>query len=293
MSQNRFVFVAPMRNASATLGQMLASIVAQSYDRWRIVLVDDASDPAEVTREAETITRWRNVMRDDGPTPRVHVTWNATRLWETANVLRGVFACEPDEIVCRIDADDVLCDVDALTILDGAYRAQGCDAAWTMHRWGFSDRNISGPMPQDADPHTFPWRASHMKTFRRRLLDGVPYENFTNMDGELVRRCGDQALYLPVLKRATNRVFVPRVLYRYNIVDVPETYQTDDAKFQKAEAEFIRARGYVSEGQPWEERLGLQTQQIPAMFCEHANEVPHTCPCSTGCYCKSHTCRIR
>lgn len=28
-----------------------------------------------------------------------------------------------------------------------------------------------------------------------------------------------------------------------------------------------------------------------AVFCEHANEVPTKCPCPTGCYCKSHTCK--
>jgi hypothetical protein len=27
------------------------------------------------------------------------------------------------------------------------------------------------------------------------------------------------------------------------------------------------------------------------VFCEHANEVPSTCPCEARCYCKSHTCR--
>lgn len=27
-----------------------------------------------------------------------------------------------------------------------------------------------------------------------------------------------------------------------------------------------------------------------AFMCEHANECPHVCPCSAGCYCKSHTC---
>jgi len=29
------------------------------------------------------------------------------------------------------------------------------------------------------------------------------------------------------------------------------------------------------------------------MNCEHANEVPHICPCSSGCYCKSNTCAER
>lgn len=33
--------------------------------------------------------------------------------------------------------------------------------------------------------------------------------------------------------------------------------------------------------------------EIPAMFCEHANEAPGACPCPSNCYCKSHTCRPR
>lgn len=28
-----------------------------------------------------------------------------------------------------------------------------------------------------------------------------------------------------------------------------------------------------------------------ALFCEHANECPHICPCRSNCYCKQHTCR--
>lgn len=28
-----------------------------------------------------------------------------------------------------------------------------------------------------------------------------------------------------------------------------------------------------------------------AMFCDHANEVPMSCPCDSECYCKEHTCR--
>lgn len=30
-----------------------------------------------------------------------------------------------------------------------------------------------------------------------------------------------------------------------------------------------------------------------AVFCGHANEVPMSCPCGAGCYCRSHTCKGR
>ncbi len=34
-------------------------------------------------------------------------------------------------------------------------------------------------------------------------------------------------------------------------------------------------------------------EQTPAVYCDHANEVPCTCPCANNCYCKSYTCRSR
>lgn len=34
-------------------------------------------------------------------------------------------------------------------------------------------------------------------------------------------------------------------------------------------------------------------QRRSAVFCEHANEMPHRCPCPPDCYCKEHSCRDR
>lgn len=261
--ENRFCFIAPMWNASAYVGQMLASIVGQSYSNWKVILIDDVSDKHEAMRQNEIINSWRDLIQPgwrgmnltEPAKTKIEVIWNDEKKWEVANVLRGISMCEDDDVICRIDADDALCDLDALRILNSTYNMQQCDVAWSMHRWGFSDKNISGPMPRDANPYTWPWCASHLKTFRKNLINGIPYENFTNMNGDLVRRCGDQAIYLPVLSRAKHRVFIPRALYRYTINDVPETYQTDDAKFQKTEAEFIRARGFVSQGNSWEQHF--------------------------------------
>jgi glycosyltransferase involved in cell wall biosynthesis len=251
MTDNTFVFVAPMRNASATVGQMLASIVGQSYHNWRIILIDDASDHHEVVKEVEVINRWR-AMVTPGWVPnmivhdKIDVVWNDDRLWEVANVLKGISMCEDEDVVCRIDGDDYLTDLDALAILNVIYNQTGADALWTAHRWALSDKNISGPMPEGAvDVYKHPWVSSHLKTFRKRLINGVNDVNFRGPDGEYVRRAGDQALYLPILHQATKRGFVPRVFYHYTIKDEPATYQTPDARFQRDEAVFLRQRGYV------------------------------------------------
>jgi glycosyltransferase involved in cell wall biosynthesis len=251
---NRFVFVAPMYNASTYVGQMLASIVGQSYTNWKVILIDDVSDPHEVMKEKEIIERWQRLVDPGQPESRIQVIWNDEKKWEVANVLHGIGMCEDDDIVCRIDADDWLTELDALAIISAAYTQLGVDCLWTAHRWGFSDKNISGPMPPDADPYKHQWVTSHLKTFRKHLINGVPYKNFTNMNDDLVRRAGDQSLYLPILHNARRRAFLPRVMYHYTIDEQGgAVYQTDDAKFQKAEADFLRARGYIAQGKAWEE----------------------------------------
>lgn len=230
-----------MYNASATLPRMLHSLFGQSYDEWKVVLIDDVSSQDEADSCHRTIEAFRRLHPG-----RVDVTWNTEKRWEVANVLEGLRRCESDDIVCRIDADDWLTDLDALAIIDSAYRQTGCDALWTAHRWGFSDKNISGPMDRDADPYTHPWVSSHLKTWRMRLSEGINDTNYRGEDGEYIKRAGDQAVYLPVLARSTNRVFLPRCTYHYTIDDVPQTYQTSDARFQRDEALFLRARGYVA-----------------------------------------------
>lgn len=231
-----------MFNASATLPRMLHSVYGQSYDNWRIELIDDMSSDVEHDSYLEAFQVFRSLETHD---TRLHYTFNKEKKWEVANVLHGISRCKDDDIVCRLDADDWLTDLDALAIIDQCYQQTGCDALWTAHRWGFSDRNISGPLPDGADPYKHPWVTSHMKTFRKRLINDVPDVNFRGEDGNYVRRAGDQAIYLPVLRNAQKRVFLPRVMYHYTINDVPETYQTPDARFQRDEAEFLRRRGYV------------------------------------------------
>ena len=248
--ENRFIFVAPMYNASATVGQMLASVVGQSYSNWRVILIDDVSSQDEVVKQHETIKGWKRILHEgEGGLPeekhKIVTVWNDSKKWEVANVLTGIGMCEDDDIVCRLDADDWLTDLDALKMLNALYNASGADALWTAHRWGFTDKNISGPMPPDADPYRHPWVSSHLKTFRKRLINGVADANFRGEDGGYIRRAGDQAIYLPVLHQTKKRAFVSRVMYHYHIHDVPETYQTDDARFQRDEALFLRQRGFV------------------------------------------------
>jgi hypothetical protein len=178
---------------------------------------------------------------------RLSVTSNTEKMWEIRNIVEGLKECETNDIICRLDGDDWLCDSDALTIIDHKYKTTGCDVLWTSHRWAFSDHNISGPLPKDANPYKHPWVSSHLKTFRKRLIEDVKDINFRGEDGQYFKRIGDQTIYLPVLhKAAGNWHYEPIVAYHYTIDMNPQTFQTEDAKFQRSEGEFLRSRGYVN-----------------------------------------------
>jgi glycosyltransferase involved in cell wall biosynthesis len=236
---NKFAFIVPVYNAEKTIQQMLLSVISQSYPNWRLIIRDDMSTDG-------TVQFIKNFVNGFGLHNRVSLTVNQEKHWEVRNIVEALKEIEDDEIVCRLDGDDWLSDLDTLAILNARYNQLDVDAIWTAHRWGFSNQNISGPLPHDADPYNHPWVSSHFKTFKKHLVSEVKDENFRGQDGEYFKRIGDQALYLPVLHQARGRWhFEPMVAYHYTINMKPETFQTDDAIFQRKEAEFLRIRGFI------------------------------------------------
>jgi glycosyltransferase involved in cell wall biosynthesis len=239
----KFAFAIPTRNSTKTLTKTLVSLAGQSYDNWRAVIVDDCSTD-------ETVLQIQHNAKDLSIANKLTIIRNETRSWEIVNTLKALEQIQPDEIVCRLDLDDYLCDLNVLEIIARRYaKDPELDALWTAHRWfdsnGITTMNISGPMPQGADPYKHPWVSSHLKTFRRSLLTGVSDANYRAKDGEYFKRIGDQTFMLPALAKARKHEFLPIAAYAYFCPMDPGNFQTDDAKFQKEEADYLRARGFV------------------------------------------------
>lgn len=243
---------------------MLMSVFLQTHDNWLILIRDDMSTDGTVEKIKEVClhngiasrvrSKEGDAKRGHGKLPymvedcKVVVDVNDEKFWEVKNVLSMIRddLVREDDIICRLDGDDFLCNLCALQDINVAYEQSGAECLWTAHRWADTWQNISQALPDGADVYKHPWVTSHLKTFRKSLITGVSDENFRGPDGEYIKRAGDQAIYLPVLHNAHIRVFLPTVTYYYTIDMSPETFQTDDAKFQKEEAEFLRNRGYVS-----------------------------------------------
>ena len=240
MTDNRFVFIMPCYNAEKTITQSLFSVIGQSYNNWKILIRDDMS--TDNTRKIID-----NIIKVFALGEKVSVITNKEKMWEVANILDMLKECDENDIICRLDGDDWLTDLDCLAILNQKYNEKNVDVMWTAHRWSFTDFNISKSLPKDADPYQHPWVSSHFKTFRKKMITPVDDKNFRGKDGEYFKRIGDQAIYLPVLKNAKgNWHFEPRVMYHYTIDIKKETFESEDAQFQKEEGEYLRERGYVN-----------------------------------------------
>ena len=230
----------PAYNASQTIFRAIMSVWFQTHANWKIIIRDDMS--SDGTPELVDNIRKQLGLGED----KISLTVNTDKHWEIRNIVEALKETNSSDIICRLDGDDWLCDCDALTIINDRYNRLGVNALWTAHRWSFSNHNISGPLPKDVDPYKHPWVSSHLKTFRKSLIESVNDKNFRGEDGEYFKRIGDQTIYLPVLyQSAGNWHYEPVVTYHYTIDMKPQTFQTEDAKFQKQEGLFLRSRGYV------------------------------------------------
>jgi len=237
---NKFVFIIPSYNAEKTIARCIFSVWFQTYENWKIILTDDMSTDST----SDVVLNMKSMLNlsDD----KLVLIKNTEKKWEVRNIIDSLKMCDSNDIICRLDGDDWLSDSDALSIINRRYWETGCHVLWTSHRWDFSNINISRDLPMNEDPYKFPWVSSHFKTFRKKMIDGVKDENFRGEDGEYFKRIGDQAIYLPVLHQSkSNWHYEPIVAYHYTIKMEPETFLSDDAKFQKSEAEFLRKRGYI------------------------------------------------
>jgi len=249
---NKFVFVVPYYNCQGDILKTVYSVMAQSYDDWRIILINDMS----TDRGPQDITQL--VVKDMSPDMirRFTLVDNSEKHGEVRNTLEAIKTIEDDEVVCRLDGGDWLVDNDLLWILNQQYLNPKLAVAWTAHRWGYSATNISGKMNLDhlqvQNPTVYQhrWVSSHLKTFRCKHLRTVPYKNFLTDGGEHIMIACDQAVFLPMMHKSLldgySLDFIPIVGYHYNIdLSDKNLFTSERSINQKHSAEMIRARGYL------------------------------------------------
>jgi len=244
-NETQFVFLIPAYNCEKEIKQTLMSIFSQSYDNWRIILIDDVSTD-ETTRVAKELV---NLLNHSGRTSFVR---RQEKYGEVRNTVEEIKFIADREVVVRLDAGDWLTDNDTLFYLNNVYKEHKPAVCWTAQRWAYTSYGISKQMSLQSNQSVYehPWVSSHLKTFRAAALKKVNPKNFYDDEGNWIMIACDQAIFLPMMHLAIKDkqplVFLPLVCYHYNIdLEKSDLFTEDRSVIQKQSAEWIRSRGYV------------------------------------------------
>jgi glycosyltransferase involved in cell wall biosynthesis len=240
---NKFQILTPAFNCEEKIMTTLYSIAGQTYQKWRLTIIDDVS--TDNTRLVIKDFAKRNSLEH-----KISIKCRTEKYGEVRNTFEECNHYDENDIVVRIDAGDWLTDLGCLEYLNALYCTHDPAVLWTAHRWAFSDHNISGPIDPSVSIYEQPWKSSHLKTFRVNAFKGINKNNFLDDDGNWIMIACDQAVFLPMMEHARRNqrklVFFPRVMYHYDIdLQDKNLFMHQRSVDQKMSAEYLRKRGYL------------------------------------------------
>ena len=204
--------IIPVYNAAKTLPRCLDSVRAQTYDLWRAILVDDASDDGSI-----------EILRAYAKLDSRFVLLQQPKNQGAAAARNRALQQLSGEYVAFLDADDWW-EADMLASL--YHEAVRCNADIVQCRYQYDYPSGKSYVPAGVfgkscvlEKENFKKiyirmmtgiNMNHvcMKLIRRSLLDGVVFDS-SLATGEDLDFC------MKLFKRASNYVFLPQILYHY------------------------------------------------------------------------------
>ena len=120
-----------------------------------------------------------------------------------------------DDVIVFLDGDDELACDQALEVVADAH-AHGFWFTYGSFLMPDGQPRILGP--SDGNPRAEPWRLSHLKTFRAKLVKSMRDEDFRMPDGRYAGLVTDRRVSFGCYELAgpDRSLFVPKILHRYN-----------------------------------------------------------------------------
>ena len=200
------------RNTPATkLKRLFDSLKRQSYDRFSIVYVDDAS-------ENESGAYAKFVLRNDsffkGRTIALFNDTNIGALDNFVVAMQNVIT-NKNAIVINVDNDDFLVNDDAIGVIvskfeHGADLTCGNCVRYDKPLKKYSVKSFERVWERNGDNI---W--VHPKCFRRWLFDATDIDTDLKIDGEYVTVDEDFAVMLPMISKARKCEFICDTLYYF------------------------------------------------------------------------------
>ena len=208
----------PFYNAESFLPKCIGSIKGQSYTNFECVLIDDMSsdDSFRVVKE---------LTIDD---PRFKVIKNDQKRFALGNIASTIESlnCDPEDVVILLDGDDWFSSNLVLSHLNKLYNDKDCwmtYGSYVLYPYGVRGLEPSEypkEVMENNDYRNDKWRASHLRTFKKKVWDKIEHDDLKDTDGDYYKVAYDQAIMLPLLEMSGPKChYISEILHVYNKVN--------------------------------------------------------------------------
>ena len=213
--QNHFKIIVPFFNAEAWIGKCIESIKRQNYKNFECYMIDDMSTDRSYKTAKEHIAKDK----------RFKLRKSKKKKYALENIVDGIKATTTDEedVIILLDGDDWLSCVSSLSKLNDVYKDTDCLITYGSYVYnpgglrGTEPRAYSKDVIEKNQFREDDWRASHLRTFKRKAWNKIDLKDLQDSSGEFYKMTYDQAIMLPVLEIAGDRSeFIFDVLHVYN-----------------------------------------------------------------------------
>lgn len=225
--EQRVIVITPVYNAEKYITKCIDSVMAQDYDNWMMIIVDDAStdNTFEVAYE-----------KTNG---KIAVIQNEANQGAVKNQLDTIrLVCRPDDIVILLDGDDAL--VNDPQIFQMYNNLYDDTTEFTYGScWSMVDNIplIAQHYPEHVKQnktyrqHKFNWNMpyTHLRTFKASLLMNEDDTKFKDENGDWYKAGGDGAVFYTAIENADpDKVkVVTDVVYLYNDINPLNDYKVN------------------------------------------------------------------
>jgi glycosyltransferase involved in cell wall biosynthesis len=211
----KIVVIIPSYNNRQWYKGNLSSVLAQDYQNFRVIYIDDCSSD----RTDELVEKF---IADRNLGNLIQLVRNPVRIGALQNLYNTIHGCHDDEIVILLDGDDWFAHNGVLKKINEVYANPNCWMTYGQYlSWPDSMIGYSREIPTDIiEANNFrehEWCSSHLRSFYAWLFKLIKMEDLISPYGSFYPMAWDQAIMFPMLEMSAHRAkFIGEVLYIYN-----------------------------------------------------------------------------
>lgn len=241
--QKHIAIITPMYRAKEYIFACIQSVIQQDYDNYTHYIIDDFSEDGTFEHTQQLIASLPEQFQN-----KFVLIKNETNVGALKNQVTTVQKlCNDNDIIVLLDGDDCLVNRnDVFHYINTLHN--DIDFSYGSC-WSMAD-NI--PLIAQEYPkairesrsyrqYNFNWNIpyTHLRTFKKYLMNSIPESEFTNENGEWYKAGGDVALFYSLIERTKpNKIkAVTEILYNYNDLSPLNDYKINGDEQNKTAKE--------------------------------------------------------